>query len=155
MEEQVKDHEWIKRRLAPCGLHCGKCFAFTDGDISFHSRRLRESLGNFDGYAERFVKVLDAPVFGKYGDFKELLEYLGQGSCKGCREERCKLYRSCRVRLCSEKRGVDFCFECGEFPCEETGLDADLYRRHVAINERMREIGVHEYYEEVKDRTRY
>lgn len=26
-------YEFIKKRLAPCGLHCGRCFAFTDGDV--------------------------------------------------------------------------------------------------------------------------
>ena len=31
------DSEFIKGRIAPCGLHCGKCFAFADGDISYHS----------------------------------------------------------------------------------------------------------------------
>lgn len=28
-------------RLAPCGLHCGKCFAFAGGDINRHSAELK------------------------------------------------------------------------------------------------------------------
>lgn len=35
------DSEFIKGRIAPCGLHCGKCFAFADGDISYHSNELK------------------------------------------------------------------------------------------------------------------
>lgn len=68
------DSEFIKGRIAPCGLHCGKCFAFADGDISYHSNELKRSLGNFDVYAQRFVAMLDEPVFAKYPDFKEFLD---------------------------------------------------------------------------------
>lgn len=32
-------------RIAPCGLHCGKCFAFSDGDIHAASNQLRNNLG--------------------------------------------------------------------------------------------------------------
>ena len=67
------DGEFIKGRIAPCGLHCGKCFAFADGDISYHSGELKKALGNFDVYAQRFVEMLDEPVFAKYPDFKEFL----------------------------------------------------------------------------------
>ena len=65
------DSEFIKGRIAPCGLHCGKCFAFADGDISYHSNELKKSLGNFEVYAQRFVEMLNEPVFAKYADFKE------------------------------------------------------------------------------------
>jgi hypothetical protein len=45
------EYEQIKSRLAPCGLHCGKCFAFVYGDIRKNSKGLKESLGEFDIYA--------------------------------------------------------------------------------------------------------
>ena len=44
-------YEFIKERLAPCGLHCGRCFAFVSGDIRAYSTNLKEALGNFDVYA--------------------------------------------------------------------------------------------------------
>ena len=46
--------------ISPCGLHCGKCFAFKDGDIRKLSMQLKENLGNFETYAKRFetIKVL-------------------------------------------------------------------------------------------------
>lgn len=148
-------YEFIKKRLAPCGLHCGKCFAFTEGDICNQSSRLKESLGNFDVYAERFTELLGEPIFLKYPDFKEFIGYLSSGHCKGCRSERCKLFKSCKVRVCSEAKNVDFCFQCNEFPCAKTGFDEHLYKRHVNINNRMKKIGVEMYYEEVKDLSRY
>jgi len=149
------DYSLIKSRLAPCGLHCGKCFAFTDGDINQHSRLLKQSLGDFDVYAERFVTLLEEPVFKKYGEFKEMLSYFASVGCKGCRLEKCKLFKSCKVRDCHEQKNVDFCFQCNEFPCNNTGFDPHLHKRSVAINQRMKEVGVEKYYEEIKDKSRY
>lgn len=149
------DYDFIKSRLSPCGLHCGKCFAFAEGDIALLSKQLEESLGNFDVYAERFVSLLNEPVFSKYPDFKILLHYLSVSKCKGCRKEKCVLFKSCKIRECSESRNVDFCFLCKDFPCNVTGLDEHLYKRSVDINLRMKEIGVEAYYNEIKDKPRY
>ena len=147
------DKEYL-RRLAPCGLHCGKCFAFKEGDIHKAANELRRNLGKFEPYAERFQEQLD-PVFSKYPQFKEMLDYIADSSCEGCRKEKCKFYKNCRVRACAEQKGIDFCYQCDEFPCDHTGLDPNLYKRHVQINEKIREIGPEEYYQLVKDTPRY
>lgn len=141
-------------RLSPCGLHCGKCFAFAEGDIHEAAVKLRENLGHFEPYAERFTIQLD-PAFEKYKDFKAMLDYFADASCKGCRKEKCKFYKNCKVRACAFEKAVDFCHECPEFPCSHTGLDNNLYKRSVAINEKIREIGVDAYYAQVKDLPRY
>ena len=52
------DNEFIKTRLSPCGLHCGKCFAFSEGEICRLSKDLKDNLGGFDAYTERFVYLL-------------------------------------------------------------------------------------------------
>jgi len=149
------DYEFIKSRLSPCGLHCGKCFAFADGEIALLSKQLKLLLGNFDIYAERFVSLLNEPAFSKYPDFKALLNLLSEPKCKGCRKEKCILFKSCKVRECSEKKNVDFCFQCSDFPCNDTGLDEHLYKRSVSINQEMKDIGVEAYYDEIKDKPRY
>ena len=149
------DYDQIKDRLAPCGLHCGKCFAFVDGEIKNNSIKLKESLGDFDIYARRFVDLINEPVFKKYSDFKELLSYFALVECRGCRKEKCKIFKDCKVRDCSENKGVDFCFQCNDFPCENTGFDKHLHKRSVDINMRIKEIGVENYYNEVKDKSRY
>jgi len=151
----LMDYEFIKSRLSPCGLHCGKCFAFADGEIALLSKKLKHSLGNFDVYAERFVSLLNEPVFSKYPDFKELLSLFSEPKCKGCRKEKCILFKSCKVRECSEKKNVDFCFQCSDFPCNDTGLDEHLYKRSVSINQEMKDISVETYYDKIKDKPRY
>ena len=62
----MQPNEIIKKHIAPCGLHCGGCFAFNGGNIQRHSTELVKSLGNFDVYAQRFVTMLDEPVFENY-----------------------------------------------------------------------------------------
>ena len=56
------DEKEILKDIAPCGLSCRKCFSFKEGDIGKHSRALRDSLGNFDVYAERFSNFLPSSV---------------------------------------------------------------------------------------------
>jgi len=153
MEETI--YELARERLGACGLHCGKCYAYTEGDIPALSSQLAKSLGNFEIYAKRFVELVGEPVFLKYPDFREFLGYLAEGKCEGCRKEKCKLFKGCRVRSCNEGKKVDFCFQCVDFPCDNTGFDGHLFTRYVGINERMREIGVEAYYEEVKNQSRY
>ncbi len=149
-----ENHFEIKDRIAPCGLHCGKCFAYLYGDIHEASVKLKENLGNFEPYAKRFEVQVD-PVFRKYAAFRELLDYFSEAQCKGCRKEQCKFYKNCKVRLCSAVKQVEFCYQCPEFPCKNTELDENLYQRHVAINKQIKEIGLEAYYETVKDTPRY
>lgn len=138
--------------LAPCGLSCQKCLGYTKGEIAFHSKKLQELLGNFDIYAERFSNFL--PVFKNYPSFKKLLSHLAEPNCRGCRQGDCK-YPNCGVAECYQKKGVDFCFQCNEFPCEKTNFDSHLKARWIQMNHRMKEIGVEAYYEETKDLGRY
>jgi hypothetical protein len=148
-------YEQVKNSLAPCGINCSKCFSFSEGDIKIKSKELKNLLGNFDIYARRFVELLDEPVFKKYPDFKDMLSYLSLVDCKGCRKDNCRLFISCKVRDCYSKKNIDFCFQCEEFPCNNTGFDEHLYKRYIEINMKMKEIGVENYYNEIKDKPRY
>ena len=140
--------------LAPCGLSCHKCFAYSDGEIKHLSLRLQRLLGSFDRYAERFSKFLALPVFKHYSSFNELLSYFTQGDCMGCRKGTCK-YPNCGVIKCYIEKGADFCFQCNDFPCKKTNFDPDLKKRWLQMNKRMKEIGVEAYFEETKGKPRY
>lgn len=145
-------HEEILKILAPCGLNCAKCQFSSEGDIRKHAIELKRLLGSFDSYAERFSKFLS--VYGSYPAFKELLNQFAKANCKGCRSGDCK-YPNCGVAPCSREKGVDFCFQCSEFPCDKSNFDPDLHRRWLIMNQRMKEVGVEAYFEETKDQPRY
>ncbi|HVN96522.1 MAG TPA: DUF3795 domain-containing protein [Syntrophorhabdaceae bacterium] len=147
------EYDGVLKLLAPCGLNCSKCMAFADGDIKKHAEKLKELLGSFDVYAERFSGF--SPVFNNYPQFKELLEHFAQAGCRSCRTGACGFYSNCGVAACFRDKGVDFCFQCGEFPCDRTNFDTHLRERWINMNTRMKEIGVEKYYEEIKDKARY
>jgi len=145
----------IKDSIAPCGLSCETCFAHVDGDIRRYSLKLKEKLGNFDLYAKRFETLLDNPIFAKYPDFKDMLNYFASENCKGCRNEQCKLFKSCGVRGCQQEKQIDYCYQCDEFPCKKTNFDESLYKSWVLINEKIKKTGIEQYYEKIKTRPRY
>jgi len=147
--------ETIKASISPCGLSCETCFAHVDGDIRRYSRKLRKKLGNFESYAGRFETLLGNPIFKKYADFKDMLDFLAAENCKGCRKENCKLFKECHVRRCHEEKGVDFCYECGDFPCNRTNFDEGLYQIFVKRNEKIRKTGIDAFYEKSRTAPRY
>ncbi len=149
MDEKIKDS------IAPCGLCCETCFAHVDGDIRKYSRKLKEKLGKFHINAKRFETLMDEPVFKKYTDFKEMLDYFASENCKGCRNEQCRLFKDCGVRECHQEKQIDFCFQCGQFPCDKTNFDPGLYKGWVAINEIILKKGIEKYYEKTRIRPRY
>jgi hypothetical protein len=57
-------YEEILEVLAPCCSNCRKCIFYSNGEILNHSINLKELLGSFDNYAERFSMFL--PVFKKF-----------------------------------------------------------------------------------------
>lgn len=145
----------LKSKFGPCGLLCEKCYAFEDGPINYHAKQLFENLGQFDTYAKRFVTLLNEPKFEKYKDFKEMLQLFASNNCKGCREEQCHLLTNCKVRDCYKQKGIDYCFQCNCFPCNNTGFDDNLQNRWITINMRIKEIGIENYYNEIRDKPRY
>jgi hypothetical protein len=70
------EYDEILKILAPCGLNCMKCLSYEGGEIKETSKRLRELLGSFNRYAERFSSF--QPAFKGYPQFKELLEHFSR-----------------------------------------------------------------------------
>ena len=147
--------ERIKESLAPCGLCCETCFAHVNGEIRLYSLKLKEKLGNFHINAERFVTLLEAPIFEKYPVFKEMLDLFASENCRGCRNEQCKLFKNCGVRKCHQEKQIDFCYECDQFPCEHTNFDPGLYKVWLLVNEKIKKTGIEDYYEKARVRPRY
>jgi hypothetical protein len=145
-------YDEIRADLAPCGLSCAKCMVYAEGDIKRHAMELSRLLGNFDAAAARLSRF--APVFGNWPAFKELLSYFTGTTCRGCRSGEC-IFPTCGVKSCYLTRGVDFCSQCAEFPCKNSGFAGEMEERWLARVGRMKEVGVEAFWEETKDQPRY
>lgn len=72
-----------------CGLYCGACEVLLLGE---------------KGLLEE-----------KAGEWKRKPEDL---RCQGCKSDVISVYcRNCDIKMCAEGRGVEYCFECPDFPC--------------------------------------
>ena len=91
-----------KRLTAPCGIACFNCPVCVD----------KPSLKT--AVMSGLVKLM---LFKKL-DFKKR-----NSVCRGCRDEegKCRAVgftEPCKIYACSTKKGVEFCFQCAEFPCD-------------------------------------
>jgi hypothetical protein len=145
--------EDIILEVAPCGIDCSRCFGLIDGEARRHAAALQEIFGpSFRKFAERFAGHV--PVLAKYGDFREFVDFLAGIDCPGCRNAAAE-EKPCGILKCYRGKGVDFCFECDDFPCEPDGIDGDLRKRWIETGERIREIGLEAWYVEMKKKHRY
>ena len=145
--------EEIILEVSPCGVDCSRCIALLDGDARRHAVALQEVFGpSFHKWAERFAKFI--PVLAKYGEFREFIDFLAGVDCLGCRNVAAE-EKPCGILKCYRGKGVDFCFECGEFPCDPEGIDDDLRKRWIETGTRIREIGLEAWYGEKKKRPNY
>jgi hypothetical protein len=151
MEEKLT-YEQIAERLAPCGLDCERCVRYAGGRIRKLATELAAALEGFENMAPRVADRL--PALREYDSFAEILALLGQGDCVGCRAGGAQL-PFCAARTCFKEQGVDYCFQCGEYPCERNSYPENMVSRWRAYNDRMREVGVETYYRESLTKPRY
>jgi len=83
----------LEELIAYCGLYCGACsfkVAFDENDRS-----------HIENMPEKYDKYRNLP-----------LEF-----CPGCRlENQCG---KCDIKDCAEHKGVQYCSQCNEFPCQK------------------------------------
>lgn len=139
-------------RLAPCGLDCSRCADYAGGEIQKLSVRLGELLNGYLRLAR--VKEDINPAFTGYPQFEEVLKSFAQAACSGCRGNHVLCPIECAAGECSREKGVDFCFQCQEFPCSKK-IDPQIQKRWMKFNQRMKEIGVVEFCQEQSRLPRY
>lgn len=94
MEKLDKNVQPDKRLAAVCGLYCPACSLF----IGTHEDP--ERLASLAAHMGRSVDEL---------------------KCDGCRSDRLCFYckTECKMKPCAAEKGIDFCGECDEYPCNE------------------------------------
>lgn len=146
------EYQDVVSRLAPCGLDCGRCADHTNGDIRALCLQLSHLLKGYERVAK--LKADTAPEFGSYAQFEHILAAFSRGPCGGCRSANVQCPIPCRARTCHKEKGVDFCFQCADYPCADPTLSA-LKQRWQQRNDRMKDIGVVRFYEEQLKVPRY
>lgn len=91
-----------KQMTAPCGLDCFNCPMY----LANENEKLRNII------AERLNLAPEKAV------------------CGGCRNENgtiafLNMTQPCRTYQCSKDRGINFCYDCSEFPCDHLHPYAD------------------------------
>ncbi|MCS4541458.1 MAG: DUF3795 domain-containing protein [Euryarchaeota archaeon] len=74
---------------------------------------------------------VSTPALGKCGILCEICNLKEMGECQGCSIEVPKVdpSKQCRVYRCVQASQFEFCFQCGNFPCDiykETIMDCPL-----------------------------
>ena len=151
MEDEIT-YQAVVARLAPCGIDCERCVMYADGRVRRRATSLAEALEGFENMAAKMAGHL--PVLAQYDRFAEILALFSGASCTGCRSRGSNL-SFCAARSCYREHNVDFCFQCDEYPCERNGYPAEFLERWRSYNDRMREVGVEQYYRESLDEPRY
>ena len=142
----------VIQRLSVCGLDCSRCADYENGEIRNLSSKLSELLNGYERLAK--MKVENAPIFNGYPEFIQILSHLAEGTCGGCRSDNVNCPLDCQAKICRKKRNLDFCYECDEFPCDKQ-FQGKLRERWIERNNRMKEIGVKNFFIEQSKMPRY
>jgi len=97
-------------KVSYCGLYCGCCVM---EEARVLSDALRKRIEFFGKYEDQVPELR-----GNWRSFMKVLEFFGQ-KCNGCRHG--GRDPNCRIKVCAQERGVFFCGECDDFPCEKIG----------------------------------
>lgn len=147
------DRKELEDRLAPCGLDCSRCVRKMGGESARLAASLAKALEGFGSFASRGAAM--NPIFAGYPQFEAVLGFLAGADCGGCRtDNRCGI-PGCAAKVCAAERGIPFCGECAEFPCDRNAYPESLASRWRAMGERIAEVGAEAYYAEQAGRPRY
>ena len=141
---------------APCSLLCYTCTAYKDGPMGECARKLYSYLDGFGEMRGQFLSEEGRKTWmAQFVEFCSTLQHIG-GVCPGCRMEAGPgCIQGCPVPGCISEKGVDFCGECPEFPCQKAGDFFTAQNPRIAAaweagSRRIAEIGAEAYFEEKK-----
>lgn len=143
----------ILQQLSPCGIDCGRCVRFKDGKLAQSAKALQDGLRGFGNMAARMAQ--HTPALGGYPQFEAVLDLLAKADCIGCRQGSTTCLPTCTIRTCFKEKGVDFCGDCVDFPCDRSPFPGQFKQRWIEMNQRIHEIGAESFYEEQLKTSRY
>lgn len=147
-----QNREMILNDLAPCGIDCSRCVVYKGGVIQKSSTELKKALTNFERKAEDFARMV--PELEHYKEFTRILDFFTNPTCNGCRNGDSR-NPACKINTCFKEKGVDFCYECDDYPCDKNSFNNEFKKKWIRINNSMKEMGLENYFRESKNKPRY
>ncbi len=149
------DRDEILKRAAPCSLLCHTCTACQNGVIPSSAKTLLKYLEGIRGFYEKHMP----DAVESYGNFEGVLQMYSEGACPGCRNgdhNGCSI-DGCFLLECVKRHGVDFCGECGDFPCQKPKdlFEPEVYKQWLNGNQEIRDKGIAEFWESHSERPHY
>jgi hypothetical protein len=125
---------------------------YAQGRVRNMAEGLLDALRGFDKVAPRMADHM--PPLSHYDEFAAILRLFSEAGCAGCRAGGAPL-PFCAARTCWREQGVDFCFECSEYPCGRNNYPVNLGQGWRRRNDRMSEVGIEQFFKESLEETRY
>jgi len=123
--------KWV---ISVCGLNCAKCDIY---EASHGNEKLRTEIINW------FKKERNEPIKP---------EHVRCGGCKASIDVHWS--SECKMMLCAKKKGLQYCFQCKDFPCtilNEFSSDGMAHHKRTVENlKQMKEIGLEAWIEKQK-----
>jgi len=143
------------KNVSCCGqYYCSMC--------AYYKGTIVDAAKNLLGYAERYGSlrlIAERSNACNFDEFLKGLRWLSSHSrpCRGCRfGGGWSWWPDCPVRDCTIQKGIDFCYECDDFPCKKLKEEPLLERKRMIIetNNRIKSLGIERYVEQLKERYR-
>lgn len=137
--------------------YCGKYYC---ASCDYHKGTIVEAARNLLAFAERYGSLRLIADANNACDFDEFMKGLGwlasqEQVCKGCRfGGGWSWWGDCPVRDCCIQKGVDFCYQCEDFPCKKLIGEPLLKRKKEMIeaNNQIKSLGIESYMQLLKKR---
>ena len=154
MDELTK--EQLLDNMAPCSLLCYTCPGFIRGIICELSAKLENYFkGFYDFQVENLPEEIKSHAEA-FKTFEERLVRYTKPRCNGCRnnpDPDCTI-KGCFILECTREHSIEYCGECGEFPCNKVNTDLfnpTIYNRWLNGNKRIQEAGAEQFFKEKKE----
>ena len=149
--------------VGPCSIMCYTCFGYTEGGIRKHAAALHELYkGWYEGHVNIYSQDLTKERVEKLHRiiiFNEMLQDLfAHPGCTGCQTnngEHGGCIKGYGIPKCSKERGVRFCADCEEFPCQRDCVPERIKQTWLDGNTYIKEHGLEQYFEKNKGVAHY
>lgn len=144
-----KEHAFI----SCCGNHyCAFC--------DYYKGTMVDAAKNLLTFAEKYGSLRLIAQGGNACNFDEFMKGLRwlashDEPCKGCRfGGGWSWWPNCPVRDCTIQKGIDFCYQCEDFPCRKLQEEPllDRKKRMIEVNNQMKTMGLESWMQHLMEK---